>query len=86
MKNILINIFYYVLCCFFGTQYGLYSAFMCCFVYVLLGTSRDINFGPTAVMSLLTAEFAHSIPALATLLAFICGLIQIGMGVFSLGQ
>lgn len=66
-------------------QYGLYSAFMCSFVYVLLGTSRDINFGPTAVMSLLTAEFAHSIPALATLLAFICGLIQIGMGIFSLG-
>lgn len=66
-------------------QYGLYTAFMGCFVYVLLGTSRDVNFGPTAVMSLLTAEFAHSIPALATLLAFVCGVIQVAMGVFSLG-
>ena len=38
-------------------QYGLYSAFMGCFVYVFLGTAKDITFGPTAIMSLMVGEF-----------------------------
>lgn len=66
-------------------QYGLYTSFMACFVYVIFGTSRDINLGPTAVMSLLVAEFAHSIPELAALLALISGLIQFAMGLFHVG-
>ncbi|EDO34158.1 predicted protein, partial [Nematostella vectensis] len=32
-------------------QYGLYSAFMGCFVYCVFGTSKDITLGPTAIMS-----------------------------------
>ena len=40
-------------------QYGLYSAFMGCFVYCLMGTSRDITMGPTAIMSILVSEYAH---------------------------
>jgi len=59
---------------------------MACFVYVIFGTSRDINLGPTAVMSLLVAEFAHSIPELAALLALISGLIQFAMGLFHVGE
>ena len=38
-------------------QYGLYSAFMGCFVYVFFGTAKDITFGPTAIMSLMVGQF-----------------------------
>ena len=38
-------------------QYGLYSAFMGCFIYCFFGTSKDITLGPTAIMSLMTATF-----------------------------
>jgi len=59
---------------------------MAYFAYTVLGTSRDVSLGPTAVMSLLTAEFAHQIPALAALLAFVCGIIQFLMGLASIGK
>ena len=35
-------------------QYGLYSAFMGCFVYIVFGSSKDITIGPTAIMALMT--------------------------------
>ena len=31
---------------------------MGCFIYCLMGTSKDITMGPTAIMSILTAEYA----------------------------
>lgn len=36
--------------------FGLYSAFMGCFLYFLLGTSKDLAIGPTAVMSLIISH------------------------------
>ena len=47
---------FYLFICFI-VQYGLYSAFMGCFIYCFLGTSKDITLGPTAIMSLMTATF-----------------------------
>ena len=41
--------------CVSPLQYGLYTAFMGCFIYAVLGTSKDISLGPTAILSLLTA-------------------------------
>lgn len=41
-------------------QYGLYSAFMGCFVYIFFGTAKDITFGPTAIMSLMVGQFGKS--------------------------
>ncbi|ESN99615.1 hypothetical protein HELRODRAFT_130656, partial [Helobdella robusta] len=67
------------------TQYGLYTSFVCYFVYCLLGTARDVNLGPTAVLSLLTAEFTHQIPQLASLLALVCGVVQLIMGLLNIG-
>lgn len=57
---------------------------------MLLGTSRDVAYGPTAVMSLLTAEFGHhphnhDDARLAIVLAFINGIVQIVMGVINIG-
>ncbi|XP_053154995.1 sodium-independent sulfate anion transporter [Hemicordylus capensis] len=66
-------------------QYGLYSSFMGCFVYCLLGTSKDVTLGPTAIMSLLVSSYAFHDPAYAVLLAFLSGCIQIAMGLLHLG-
>jgi len=69
-------------------QYGLYSAFMGCFVYTLMGTSKDITLGPTAIMSLMTATFATmdgQDATLAVALTLICGVIQLAMGILKLG-
>jgi hypothetical protein len=37
-------------------QYGLYSSYIGILIYTLMGTSKDITLGPTAVMSLLVGE------------------------------
>uniref|UniRef100_A0A7M4FMA8 Solute carrier family 26 member 11 n=1 Tax=Crocodylus porosus TaxID=8502 RepID=A0A7M4FMA8_CROPO len=66
-------------------QYGLYSSFMGCFVYCLLGTSKDVTLGPTAIMSLLVSSYAFHDPAYATLLAFLSGCVQLAMGLLHLG-
>ncbi|XP_024902931.1 sodium-independent sulfate anion transporter isoform X1 [Pteropus alecto] len=66
-------------------QYGLYSAFMGCFVYLILGTSRDVTLGPTAIMSLLVSSYTFHEPAYAVLLAFLSGCIQLAMGFLCLG-
>eukprot|EP00055_Hartaetosiga_balthica_P014795 m.83420 g.83420 ORF g.83420 m.83420 type:complete len:664 (-) comp8689_c0_seq1:228-2219(-) len=71
-------------------QYGLYSAFMGCFVYIFMGTAKDITLGPTAIMSLMTASNSDqingkTIPEHAIFLTFMAGLIQLAMGIFRLG-
>lgn len=58
-------------------------------VYLFLGTSRDVTFGPTAVMSLLTAEFCSEVSEdarIAIMLTFICGIVQIAMGLLNIGK
>ena len=70
----------------FSQQYGLYSAFMGCFVYFFLGTSRDVTLGPTAIMSLLVSFYTFREPAYAVLLAFLSGCIQLAMGLLHLGK
>ncbi|KAL7989547.1 hypothetical protein Chor_012213 [Crotalus horridus] len=66
-------------------EYGLYSSFMGCFIYCLLGTSKDVTLGPTAIMSLLVSSYAFHEPALAVLLTFLSGCIQLAMGLLHLG-
>ncbi|XP_053903362.1 sodium-independent sulfate anion transporter isoform X2 [Malaclemys terrapin pileata] len=66
-------------------QYGLYSSFMGCFVYCLLGTAKDVTLGPTAIMSLLVSSYAFHDPAYAILLTFLSGCIQLAMGLLHLG-
>ncbi|XP_023344261.1 sodium-independent sulfate anion transporter [Eurytemora carolleeae] len=66
-------------------QYGLYSAFMGCFVYCIFGTSKDITIGPTAIMALMTATHAQYGPDYAVLLAFLSGIIILACGLLQLG-
>ncbi|XP_076337278.1 sodium-independent sulfate anion transporter-like isoform X2 [Tachypleus tridentatus] len=67
-------------------QYGLYTAFMGCFMYVIFGSCKDLTIGPTAIMSIITSE--HVLTGGVTysvLLTFLCGCIQLMMGLFNLG-
>ncbi|XP_071796463.1 sodium-independent sulfate anion transporter-like [Asterias amurensis] len=74
-------------------QYGLYSAYIGCFVYCFLGTCKDISVGPTAIMSLLVASFGKKDPlnpllhdpVYAIALAFLSGIVQFILGVLHLG-
>ncbi|XP_019888316.1 sodium-independent sulfate anion transporter [Ooceraea biroi] len=66
-------------------QYGLYSAFAGSFVYIVFGTCREVNIGPTALISLLTWTYARGIPEYATLLCFLSGCITIFLGILRLG-
>ncbi|KAG8446516.1 hypothetical protein GDO86_014101 [Hymenochirus boettgeri] len=66
-------------------QFGLYSSYVGCFIYCLLGTSKDVTLGPTAIMSLLVFVYTLGDPSLAILLAFLSGCIQLAMGLFNFG-
>ena len=58
-------------------------------MYALFGTSKDVTLGPTAILSLITASAISNCTnkvACATLLTFLCGIIQLVMGIFNLGM
>ncbi|XP_020291043.1 sodium-independent sulfate anion transporter-like isoform X1 [Pseudomyrmex gracilis] len=67
-------------------QYGLYSSFMGCFVYLVFGSSKDITVGPTAIMALLVQKHVMTVGAdLAVLVSFLSGVVITIMGVLHLG-
>ncbi|XP_067134103.1 sodium-independent sulfate anion transporter-like isoform X2 [Centruroides vittatus] len=67
-------------------QYGLYTAFMGCFMYTIFGSCKDLTIGPTAIMSLMTAEYvgAGGIPYVL-IMTFLSGCLQLLMGILHLG-
>jgi len=73
--------------------YGLYAAFLPVMVAALWGSSRQLGTGPVAVASLLTASSlaplaaagSENFIALAILLAFMVGVVQLALGAFKLG-
>ncbi|OWR55546.1 putative sulfate transporter [Danaus plexippus plexippus] len=67
-------------------QYGLYSSFMGCFVYILFGSCKDITLGPTALLALMTYEQIQGRNFdYAVLLCFLTGVVQLAMGILHLG-
>ncbi|XP_049817178.1 sodium-independent sulfate anion transporter [Aethina tumida] len=67
-------------------QYGLYSSFVGSFIYIFLGSCKDVPMGPTAIASLLTYQAIHGLgPEHAVLLCFLTGIVQLAMGLFGLG-
>ncbi|XP_047529825.1 sodium-independent sulfate anion transporter [Vanessa atalanta] len=67
-------------------QYGLYSSFMGCFVYLILGSCKDITLGPTALLALMTYEQIQGRNIdYAILLCFLTGVVQLIMGILHLG-
>lgn len=68
-----------------GPQYGLYSAFMGCFIYIFFGTCKDITVGPTAIMALMVQKYVTESPDYAILLCFLSGCIITIFGILKLG-
>lgn len=66
-------------------QYGLYGSFLGCFVYIFLGSCKDVPMGPTAIASLLTYQAAGGVWQKAVLLTFLTGLVELMMGIFGMG-
>ncbi|CAH0723345.1 unnamed protein product, partial [Brenthis ino] len=67
-------------------QYGLYSSFMGCFVYLIFGSCKDITLGPTALLALMTYEQIQGRNSdYAILLCFLTGVVQLAMGILHLG-
>lgn len=68
-------------------QYGLYSGFMGSFVYIFLGSTKDITVGPTAIMALMTQTYVLSYgPDFAVLLTFLSGCVISLFGLLQLGK
>jgi len=73
--------------------YGLYTALVPVFMYMILGTSKQISVGPVAMDSLLVAAGLGALAiigienyiAMAIFLAFLVGSIQLVLGVFKMG-
>jgi sodium-independent sulfate anion transporter 11 len=67
-------------------QYGLYSALAGSVVYIVFGTCKEVNIGPTALMSLLTYTYTHETnPDMAVLLCFLTGCVVFLCGILQLG-
>lgn len=67
-------------------QYGLYSAYLGCFVYIFLGSTKPVTIGPTAIMSLLSSGNGTGLgPGASVFLAFTTGCIQLLLGIFQFG-
>lgn len=67
-------------------QYGLYSSFMGCYVYCLLGTSKDLTIGPTAILSLMVNIYGNpAYPEYTVTFTFYVGVILLAMGILRLG-
>ncbi|PWN19800.1 putative sulfate permease [Microstroma glucosiphilum] len=75
-------------------EYGLYSSFVGVMIYAFFATSKDVTIGPVAVMSLQVANVIVSVtkqsnewsgPVIASALAFLCGVVTLGIGLLRLG-
>ncbi|CAG7719732.1 unnamed protein product [Allacma fusca] len=67
-------------------QYGLYSGFIGCFVYILVGGTPQVTVGPTAVMAIINYTYTRGKPAAyAVTLCFLTGVVTLLMGVLQLG-
>ncbi|EGI61111.1 Sodium-independent sulfate anion transporter, partial [Acromyrmex echinatior] len=67
-------------------QYGLYSCFVGGFVYIILGTTKEVSIGPSSLMSLVTLQYTRDMPQdFVILLCFLTGCVQFLMSVLNLG-
>ncbi|KAL9893266.1 epidermal stripes and patches isoform 1-T4 [Glossina fuscipes fuscipes] len=65
--------------------HGLYGSFLGCFVYIFLGSCKDVPFGPSAIVALLTYQAAQGSWQKSVLLCLLCGIVELAMGIFGLG-
>ncbi|XP_016930385.2 sodium-independent sulfate anion transporter [Drosophila suzukii] len=66
-------------------QYGLYSAFMGCFTYIVFGSCKDVTIATTAIMALMVNQYAEISPDYAVLVCFLAGCIVLILGLLNMG-
>ncbi|CAH1236511.1 unnamed protein product [Diabrotica balteata] len=67
-------------------EYGLYTAFVGSYVYIIFGTIKEVSIGPTSLMSLLTVSYTIGKPVeYVVLLTFLAGCVELLMGLLNLG-
>ncbi|XP_044272554.1 sodium-independent sulfate anion transporter-like isoform X2 [Tribolium madens] len=67
-------------------EYGLYSGLIDGFIYAIFGGCKDLNIGPTSILSLMLQPHVASMgPDASTLMTFISGIIIFCLGVMHLG-
>eukprot|EP00795_Rhopilema_esculentum_P007163 gene7163-12824_t len=69
-------------------QYGLYSSFPAMFIYLFLGTSKDVSIGTTVITALLANRYSISNdvhPEIIAALTFVVGIVMILVAVCRLG-
>ncbi|KAF9173694.1 hypothetical protein BGX21_002220 [Mortierella sp. AD011] len=72
-------------------QHGLYSAYIGAIFYCFMGTSKDVNIGPTAIISLITGELVaqlagrYSAAQVAGISCLVVGALTMILGVLQLG-
>ncbi|XP_030558514.1 sodium-independent sulfate anion transporter [Drosophila novamexicana] len=66
-------------------QYGLYSAFMGCFTYIVFGSCKDVTIATTAIMALMVNQYATISPDYAVLVCFLAGSIILILGLLNMG-
>ncbi|XP_045785228.1 sodium-independent sulfate anion transporter-like [Maniola jurtina] len=67
-------------------EYGLYAGLMGGFVYLFVGSCKDITVGPTAIMAAMTSKYVFGLSAdFAVLASFLSGILILAMGIFNLG-
>lgn len=69
-------------------KYGLYAAYVGCFVYAVFGSTHAVTIGPTALMALVTYDSGASLmgPEAAIILAFLTGCIVLLFGLLNFGS
>lgn len=68
-------------------QVGLYSALCGGFVYMFLGTIKQVIIGPASITSIITLQFTRDRGVRSVhLLTFYTSLVQLAMTVFRLGE
>lgn len=65
--------------------YNNFLAFLGCFIYIFLGSCKEVPNGPTAISALLTFQTAQGSVPKAILLSFLSGIVELLMGLFGLG-
>ncbi|MEO8039917.1 MAG: sulfate permease [Betaproteobacteria bacterium] len=72
-------------------QVGLYASILPPVAYALFGTSRTLAVGPVSIVSIMVAEALRALPAgtdpvaAAVILALLCGIVLLALGVARLG-
>lgn len=69
------------------SRYGVCSAFIGSFLYILLGSIDKVIMGPTSLVALVSVQFTLGKPLeFAFILTFFSGLVQLIMSVLRLGK